>query len=271
MDIALVIDRLVPGAAYTGSATAGTEAAYNSINWTDEETKPLWSAVVAEWAVYEAEQAALREYKIYDLLASNSPFINVVRTSLPVDIDFKTGLSVDLYKEVIMSGGAPVYKKYYTNASIDGAGVVTYSNPIVKIDYTFVRDSISLAKSCMQKIYWYDTDGGLSAQYKPVENFFTYAESIEEAELRRSNIINDLKVKTIGLLMITESITQVAASDIGKIFLAAYKPEIINYIDEANPGFVVAVAAASIVTYPWLENMTPYSITIRQFILNGLA
>lgn len=211
------------------------------------------------------------EYKIYDLLANNNPQKGADRAILPVDVDFKTGLEIDLYKEVVMDHGAPVRKIYYTDAELnETTGVITYENPIVKIEYEFDRDSISLARSCIQKFYWMTTDDAWSEEYKTVKDFFNTAEKMAEAEQRRGNIIADLKVKTIGLLMITEEISQADAAEMGRAFLAAYKADIINYIDEANMGFYDAVEAASNVTYPWLENMTPYSVTIRQFILNGL-
>lgn len=197
-------------------------------------------------------------------------FTDADKSVLPVDIDFKTGLSVNLYKEVVMLHGAPVFKTYYTDATIGENGSVTYSNPVVKIEYTFDRDSISLAKSCTQRFRWYDMDGNISDGYKDVVDLFNTSEKIAEAEQRRGNIIADLKVKTVGLLMYTEQLSQTDAAALGRPFLAAYKNEIYNYIDEANTGFADAVTAASSETYPWLENMTPYSITIRQVILNAL-
>lgn len=271
MDIALVIDRLLPAANYSGSLTDNTETVFNALTWDDERTKPSWQDILDEWEVYQDEQSNIKYYKIYDLLENNSPFKNVDKSRLPVDIDFKTGLTVDLYKEVVMSGGAPVYKQYYTDADIDSNGAVTYSNPIVKLEYEFERDSISLAKSCTQKMYWYDTNGDISTEYKTIKEFYNTSDSIAEAELRRSNIISDLKVKTIGLLMYTEQISQADAAELGRPFLAAYKVEIYNYIDEANTSFAAAITNSPIETYPWIDNMTPYGVTIRQFILNAIA
>jgi len=208
-----------------------------------------------------------QKYKIYDLVVDATA---VNRSQLPVDIDFKTGLACGLYEEVHMTHGAPVYKQFYTDASMDENGITTYTNPIVRIDYTFDRDSISLAKSCTQRFRWYDTDGNLSDGYKDVKDFYNTTESMAEAELRRRNVINDLKVKTIGLLMYTRQLSKADAAQTGRDFLANYKAEIVDYIDEANVSFADAVTVASAETYPWLDDMTPYGITIRQFILNGL-
>lgn len=212
-----------------------------------------------------------QEYKIYQyLLAGNDYTPRVNWTRLPEDIDFKIGLSVTLYKNVVMSGGAPLYKEYYVDAAVGNDDVIVYSNPIVRIDYTFERDSISLAKSSTQTIRWYDMEGNLSLDFKVIKEYYNNSEALDEAALRRTNIINDLKVKTIGLIMITNSMSQIDAASLGKIFLGGYKMEINNYIDEANMEFKTIVQNVSSITYPWLDNMTPYGITIRQFILNVL-
>lgn len=208
------------------------------------------------------------KYKIYDLLVDSADLTAEDRSKLPVDIDFKTGLSIDLHKEVIMQQGAPVSKTYYTEATLNQNGTISYSNPIIKIEYTFERDGISLAKSCTQHFRWYDTEGNLSEGYKEVKDFFNTVEKIAEAEQRRGNIISDLKVKTIGLLMYTEQLSQQDATALGRPFLADYKQHIYNYIDEANVGFATVVTNDT--TYAWLDSITPYGITIRQYILNAI-
>jgi hypothetical protein len=211
------------------------------------------------------------KYKLYDLLPNPEQFTEEDKRRLPVDIDFKTGLSSTLYKEVTMLHGAPVSKVYYTDVTGNEDGSVTYSSPIVRIDYTFERDEISLAISCTQRFRWYDTEGNISTGYKDTKDFFNTAEKIAEAEQRRGNIIADLKVKTIGLLMYTQQMSQPDATTLGRPFLAQYKQDIYNYVDEANTGFATSVTNASAETYPWLDDMTPYGVTIRQFILNAIS
>lgn len=216
-----------------------------------------------DWRQYPSRP----RYKIYDLM----PKADYDRTKLPLDTDFKTGLEANLYKEVTMVNGAPLRKTYYAQADVQEDNTILYSNPIVKIEYEFERDSISLAISCTQKFYWMDVNENWSETCKSVKDYFSYAESIAEAEQRRRNIISTLKVETIGLLMQTEGITQEAAAELGRVFLAVYKAEIINYIDEANSDFSLAVTNASALTYPWLENDIGDGTTIREFILNGLV
>lgn len=47
MDVALILDKLVPGAKYSGSLTANTQAAYEAIFWEDEREKPSWEELLA--------------------------------------------------------------------------------------------------------------------------------------------------------------------------------------------------------------------------------
>lgn len=48
VDIAYRLHTLVPGAVYSGSLTAGTEAAYDAIVWGDVTPKPLWVDILAQ-------------------------------------------------------------------------------------------------------------------------------------------------------------------------------------------------------------------------------
>lgn len=46
MDIALILDKLVPGANYSGSLTANDQPAYFALNWQDNREKPSWQAIL---------------------------------------------------------------------------------------------------------------------------------------------------------------------------------------------------------------------------------
>jgi hypothetical protein len=47
MDLALALDRLVPGAAYGGSLTANSRDAYDALRWEDAREKPAWQEILA--------------------------------------------------------------------------------------------------------------------------------------------------------------------------------------------------------------------------------
>jgi hypothetical protein len=58
MDIALAIESLIPGAKYGGSVSLHSEAAYDSLRWEDDRTKPSWAAIEGAWAIIETQVAA---------------------------------------------------------------------------------------------------------------------------------------------------------------------------------------------------------------------
>ena len=55
MDIALVLDRLVPGADWQGSVTANTKEAFDAIRWNDDRRKPSWAEVLIAWRAIQRE------------------------------------------------------------------------------------------------------------------------------------------------------------------------------------------------------------------------
>lgn len=58
MDVAVALDRLVPGAAYGGSLTDNTREAFDALRWEDDRAKPSWSDVEAAWVEIQAEPEA---------------------------------------------------------------------------------------------------------------------------------------------------------------------------------------------------------------------
>lgn len=58
MDIALILDKLVPAARYGGSLTDNTKAQYDNLNWEDERNKPSWDDIQSAWVNTEKESNA---------------------------------------------------------------------------------------------------------------------------------------------------------------------------------------------------------------------
>ena len=50
MNVARLLDNLVPNAAYFGSLTANTKAAYDALEWLDARAMPTWGDIEAEAA-----------------------------------------------------------------------------------------------------------------------------------------------------------------------------------------------------------------------------
>lgn len=47
MDIALILDHLVPHAQYGGCLTANTQEEFDALRWEDDRPKPSWDVIVA--------------------------------------------------------------------------------------------------------------------------------------------------------------------------------------------------------------------------------
>ena len=207
------------------------------------------------------------ELLFYDDLPIDSPFVSLGKKRVPYDFDFTIHFPLNLYKEVTFDSlSAPQTAVYYKN--YDGT---TYSDPLFKREFSFVRDTNTLALERSENFHAMQRNGSWSASYKPLHKYLTKAERIAEARQRRTKIIDDMKVDTIGLLSITESITEAAAADLGRPFLSLYKPEIIDYIDEANTAFHDAVDVDAL--YSWLDNdISAYTpdTTIREMIKGRL-
>lgn len=64
MDIALVLDRLTPGANWQGSVTDNTKEAFDKIRWNDPRTKPTWKEVEAKRPEIESEPEPKSEIEL---------------------------------------------------------------------------------------------------------------------------------------------------------------------------------------------------------------
>ena len=56
IDIALAVEHIQSGAAYSGSVTAGTRAAWDAVVWNDpNRAKPTWEAIETTWAALSVD------------------------------------------------------------------------------------------------------------------------------------------------------------------------------------------------------------------------
>ena len=53
MDIALTLDKLVPGGDWQGSVTGNTKKDFDNIRWVDTRIKPIWKETQTKWAEIE--------------------------------------------------------------------------------------------------------------------------------------------------------------------------------------------------------------------------
>ncbi|OPY15599.1 MAG: hypothetical protein A4E66_00003 [Syntrophus sp. PtaB.Bin001] len=90
MDIAAAIEKLIPGAVYGGSVTAGTQEAYDNIRWEDSRTKPTWAELEAAWLEVEADLAkeALKERAQEELEKSDMVCIRCYKAGVAYPADW---------------------------------------------------------------------------------------------------------------------------------------------------------------------------------------
>lgn len=62
MDIALILEDLVPGAQYAGSLRNG-KTSYDRLRWNDTRTKPTWNQIVQQWAQTQIRKDRLERAK----------------------------------------------------------------------------------------------------------------------------------------------------------------------------------------------------------------
>lgn len=118
-------------------------------------------------------------------------------------------------------------------------------------------------------IYWYLNDG-TSGTTKRTTKYYTQAESLAVGERRRRNCITNLKIDSIGLIMMASGLTQNAAEEIGWLFLKEFTPEINVYIEGVELPLTQALMTTQ--NHGWLDFVIPNTggILVRQFLADGI-
>jgi hypothetical protein len=193
----------------------------------------------------------------------------------PVELDYVTGLKVKLHRKSIVVKGEikaeEFYEDYVNNAFV---------NLIVKEETTFTRDALGFPLYKDVLVKWYCEDGTAHATNKIWRSYYNQLEQIKEGKVRRGNLVANLQMPCIGLISIalTGSPTPTTAVILeGRKFLADYSKEFTIYIEDSNKEIISCFSDANnsrYVTqanYPWIDFITPYGISIRQFMINELT
>lgn len=187
------------------------------------------------------------------------------KTTPPLGLDYVVGLSVKLHRRSIIVKGECKSEEFYVN--FDGT---TYSDMVLKEVHTFYRDGLGFALKRESIISWICEDNTTHAITKTLLKFYNQYETIEEGQTRRGNLINGLQRPIIGFICMYLGGMQFAPQAIGlaRTFTARYKPEMQNFIDESNKGLITAIQNTD---EPWIDFMTPYKFTIRQYLTSELT
>jgi hypothetical protein len=78
MNVAIAIDRLLPGAKFGGVA-GKTLDEYEALRWEDARPKPTWAAIQAAWDDYTANHEAEERAKVSDIETADERLKLVVK------------------------------------------------------------------------------------------------------------------------------------------------------------------------------------------------
>lgn len=220
---------------------------------------------------------SIQYWKIYDFVT-----IKKLRdtTQLPLDLDFRTSLTKMLHRKSILIKGECVSEEYYEDCSVDAGGNLTYTNKIVSEHHSFIRDPLGFPVMRNSHLHFYDKNNAESEESKHWTKFYSNLEKIQEGKTRRGNLVDNLQMPCVGLISIAMTGTPLPSSAVileGRRFLFDYKKEFDAFVDESNRGIVDCFSNpanplyASTSKYPWINSMTPYGITIRQFLISELT
>ena len=216
--------------------------------------------------------------KIYNFM-SNAPLGNAFEP--PFRVDFVTGLDIKLHRKSILVKGECIREEFYESATINPTtGAITYSNLIVKEETTYVRNSLGFPISKTAVISYAMEDGTFHTTKKTIIKYYSSLEQIDEGKTRRGNLVDNLQMPCIGLISIAllghPSATPAVILE-GRRFLSDYKNEFETFVsasdktilscltDTNNPRYILQT------NYSWIDSMTPYAVTIRQYLINELT
>lgn len=216
--------------------------------------------------------------KIYDYL-SNTPLAN--KSEPPLRVDFVTGLDIKLYRKSILIKGECIREEFYQIASVDATtGAITYSNLIVKEEINYVRNSLGFPVTKNSVISYALENGSFHTTVKNIAKVYSSLEQIDEGKTRRGNLVDGLQMPCIGLIAYATNGNFNATPAIileGRRFLSNYKNEFDNFVAASDKSILDCLTNTNnskyilSSNYTWIDSMTPYQITIRQYLINELT
>lgn len=228
-------------------------------------------------AWYSQYTNSVQFWKIYNFVRRYGDFDTSVP---PLDVDFRSGLTKMLHRKSTLIKGECVKEEYFENCSVDAQGNLTYSNLILSEHHSFVRDPLGFPIMRNSHFHFYDVNGVESAETKPWTKFYSNLEKIQEGKVRRWNLVDNLQMPCVALISLAMTGSQIPTTEVileGRRFLFDYKKEFDAFVDESNRDIVQCFSNpahpryASASKYSWINAMTPYGVTIRQFLIGELT
>jgi hypothetical protein len=144
----------------------------------------------------------------------------------------------------------------------------TYNNLVLTENRTYYRINEMVYMRKLD-IYWY-LDDDTTGTTKHTTKYYTQAESLAVGERRRRNCITNLKIDSIGLIMMASGVTQQEAEEIGWLFLKEFTPEINIYIEGVESPLMTTLMTTQ--NHGWLDFEIPNTggILVRQYLADGI-
>lgn len=210
--------------------------------------------------------------KIYKFI-ENSQSHNT--TKPPLSVNFITGILIKLHRKSILVKGECVREEYYENC-ISGV----FSNLILKEVHQFTRDALGFPIKRNSKVVWINFDESENEITKSIDKYYSALEKIDEGKKRRGNLVDGIQMPCIGLISIAMTGSPNPTNAVileGRKFLYEYKKQFDTFVDESNREIIHCFSNpanenyASVAKYPWIDSMTPYRVTIRQYLISELT
>lgn len=198
------------------------------------------------------------------------------KTNPPKEHDFLVGLSIKLHEKVTMVKGEVQKKEHYVNFN----GTV-YSDLVVVEDIVYTRNALGFAVSRETKRKWICEDESVHPDYKVSVKYYSSNDQIEEGITRRGNLVKSIQQPVMGLIAFAWYQNPYAVNTTvileGRKFLLEYQQEFNAFINESNKAVLDCLSNstnpryADATKWTWIDAMTPYGVTIRQYIVSQLT
>lgn len=180
----------------------------------------------------------------------------------PVGHNYKTGLTRKLYEDRTMSYGAPVEITFYANFN---GGV--YSDPVVRENWYFERDSNGFPVYRKITIQWFNDDGSIHDHEKELERNFTLEEAISESRKRRKNIMQRVQYLTLGLIT---GLVPGGTIELGRAFIASVSRQVADFIEYDTTDLADYLTTQGPIDHPWLLTQVQPGVTIQAFLIDSI-
>lgn len=241
------------------------------ISFESELTEEQLNSLTTLVAAHDPSNLTSKQYKIHAYFDSRK----YNKLSPPVDVDFITGLNIKLHRKSILVKGECQAEEYYTD--YDGT---TYSNMIVKESHVFTRDAIGFALRRDTTLQWVKNNESLGPVLKTLTKYYSPLERILEGKTRRGNLVDNLQLPVISLISFALTGNPNPTLPIivhGREFLATYKSEFDNFVGASDKTILSCLNDSNHAKYissanwSWIDSMTPYGVTIRQYLISELT